>query len=126
MRVMRHIEAAPDDAAALAWVYRISTNYCLNQLRDRGRQAEPTAPEALPEGEGELLEPKLHDRALALQLIARTPEKLRDTVVLYYVDGLDQDQVARALDISRRTVINRLQEFQERSRKFLSREGGTP
>ncbi|MDX2011616.1 MAG: RNA polymerase sigma factor [Myxococcaceae bacterium] len=123
VRVMRHIEVAPDDAAALAWIYRISTNFCLNQIRDRSRQAEPTAPDELPEGEGEVLEPKMLDRTLAMQLVERTPEKLRETVVLYYVDGLEQEQVAQTLGISRRTVINRLQEFQERSRKFLAREG---
>jgi RNA polymerase sigma-70 factor (ECF subfamily) len=123
VRVMKHIEAAPDDSAALAWIYRISTNYCLNQIRDRSRQAEPTAPDELPEGEGETLEPQMLDRELAMKLVERTPEKLRETVVLYYVDGLEQEQVAKTLGISRRTVINRLQEFQERSRKFLARDG---
>ncbi len=124
VRVIKHIQAAPDDAAALAWIYRISTNYCLNQLRDRARQAEPTAPDELPELEGGVAEPQLLDRDQARKLIDRTPEKLRETVVLYYVDGLEQEQVARTLGISRRTVINRLQEFQERSRKFLARDGG--
>lgn len=124
MRVMKHIEAAPDDSAALAWIYRISTNYCLNQIRDRGRQAEPTAPEELPEGDGVSVEPQLLDRELAMKLVERTPEKLKETVVLYYVDGLEQEQVAKVLGISRRTVINRLQEFQDRSRKFIAREGG--
>jgi RNA polymerase sigma-70 factor (ECF subfamily) len=122
VRVFRHIEAAPDDAAALGWIYRISTNYCLNQLRDRSRHAEPTAPEALPEvSDGELPEALWLDRDLAQRLIARAPEKLQEVAVLYYVDGLEQEQVAKALGISRRTVINRLQEFQERSRKFLGR-----
>lgn len=123
VRVMRHIESAPDDAAALAWVYRISTNFCLNQIRDRGRQAEPTAPDELPEASGEHPEPELLDRDLAMKLVARVPEKLRAVVVLYYVDGFDQEQVAQTLGISRRTVINRLQEFSERSRKYLTREG---
>ena len=124
MRVMKHIEAAPDDSAALAWIYRISTNYCLNQIRDRSRQAEPTAPDEMPEGDGLTLEPQMLDRDVAMKLVERTPEKLRETVILYYVDGLEQEQVARTLGISRRTVINRLQEFQERSRKFLARDGG--
>jgi DNA-binding transcriptional regulator LsrR (DeoR family) len=57
-------------------------------------------------------------------LVERAPEKLRATAVLYYVDGLEQEQVAKTLGISRRTVINRLQEFVDRSRKFITREGG--
>ncbi len=123
VRVFRHIETAPDDAAALAWIYRISTNYCLNQLRDRGRQAEPTAPEDLPElVGGEVPEATWLDRDTASRLIHRAPEKLQEVAVLYYLDGLEQEQVAKTLGISRRTVINRLQEFVERSKKFLGRE----
>ena len=30
VRVLRHIDEAPDDEAALRWVYRIATNYCLD------------------------------------------------------------------------------------------------
>lgn len=119
VRVMRHIEAAPDDAAALAWIYRISTNYCLNQIRDRSRQAEPT--DTLPEQASVHPEGELLDRELAMRLVARAPENLRAPAVLYYVDGLEQEQVAKALGISRRTVINRLNEFMSRSRKFLAR-----
>lgn len=123
VRVLRHIESAPDDATALAWIYRISTNYCLNSLRDRSRQAEPTAPEELPEGDGASPEAALQDRGTAMKLISRAPEKLQEVALLYYVDGLEQEQVASTLGISRRTVINRLQEFVDRSKKFISRDG---
>ncbi|MCC6336986.1 MAG: RNA polymerase sigma factor [Myxococcales bacterium] len=123
VRVLRHIESAPDDASALAWIYRISTNFCLNQIRDRGRQAETTDPSDIPEQPTEHPEPTMMDRDLALKLVSRAPEKLRAAALLYYMDGLEQEQIAKTLGISRRTVINRLQEFTERSRKFLAREG---
>jgi len=122
VRVMRHIESAPDDKAALAWIYRISTNFCLNMIRDRNRQAEPV--DELPEASGDHPEPELLDRELAMQLVNRAPENLRAPAVLYYVDGLEQEQVAKTLGVSRRTVINRLNEFMTRSRKFLAREKG--
>src|SRR5438094_1120230 len=67
VRVMRHIESAPDDKAALAWIYRISTNYCLNLIRDRNRQAEPV--EDLPDTGGEHPEPELLDRELAMRRV---------------------------------------------------------
>ncbi len=124
MRVHRHIQSAPDDAAALGWIYRISTNYCLNLLRDRARAAEPTAPDELPETDGAALSLDLRFVNLdtAQRLITRAPEKLQEVAVLYYLDGLEQEQVAETLGISRRTVINRLQEFIERSRKFIGKE----
>ncbi|HEY0881790.1 MAG TPA: sigma-70 family RNA polymerase sigma factor, partial [Archangium sp.] len=123
MRVLKHIESAPDDATALAWIYRISTNYCLNSIRDRSRHAEPTAPEELPEAETLSPETTMLDRETAMKLIRRAPEKLQEVAVLYYVDGLEQEQIATTLGISRRTVINRLQEFVDRSKKFTSRDG---
>lgn len=122
VRVLRHIQSAPDDQAALAWIYRISTNYCLNQLRDRARHAEPV--EEIPEQPGEHPEPSMLDRDLALRLVMRSPENLRAPAILYYVDGLEQEKVAQALGISRRTVINRLAQFTERARKFLARQRG--
>lgn len=119
LRVLRHIESAPTDQAALAWIYRISTNYCLNQLRDRSRQAEPV--DELPDAPGEHPEPSLLDRDLAMRLVMRAPDKLRAPAVLYYVDGLEQEQIAKTLGVSRRTVINRLGEFADRARKFVAR-----
>lgn len=121
MRVMRHIQSAPDDQAALAWIYRISTNYCLNQIRDRSRQAEPV--DELPDPGGAHPEAEMLDRDLAMQLVTRAPENLRAAAILYYIDGLEQEQIAKTLGISRRTVINRLNEFMSRSRKFVSRDG---
>lgn len=121
MRVHRHIASAPDDQAALAWIYRISTNYCLNLVRDRARQAEPV--EELPEAPSEHPETMMFDRDLAMKLVERAPEPLRAPAILYFIDGLEQEQVAKTLGISRRTVINRLQDFVERSRKYVGREG---
>jgi RNA polymerase sigma-70 factor, ECF subfamily len=119
LRVLKHLESAPNDTAALAWIYRISTNYCLNALRDRSRQAEPVG--EIPEEIGEHPELGMLERDLAMRLLMRSPGNLRAAAMLYYVDGLEQQQIADTLGISRRTVINRLGAFVERARKFLAR-----
>ena len=120
VRVMKHIHAAPSNDAALSWIYRISTNYCLNLIRDRERQAQPV--DELPDQGGDHPEPALLDRELALKLVSRAPEKLRMPAILYYVDGFEQRQIAEALGVSRRTVVNRLNDFLETSRRFLHAE----
>ncbi len=122
VRVLRHLDKAPDDEAALGWIYRISTNYCLNLLRDRAAQAEPV--DELPEGTTGDLEAVLSDRDACLRVLARMPDKLRAPAVLHYLDGLEQGRVAEVLGVSRRTVINRLAAFADRARKLLEPSGG--
>lgn len=123
MRVHRHLHKAPDPSEALAWVYRIATNYCLNELRDRKLrpQAEYDPTEPLAEACAYDLEATLANRDVAVKIVRRSPEKLRAPAWLHHVDGLDQGEVARVLGISRRTVGNRLAEFADHARKFIAR-----
>jgi RNA polymerase sigma-70 factor (ECF subfamily) len=118
MRVMRHLDKAPPEA--IAWIYRIATNYCLNEIRDRRGMIElpPDLPDDLDEGG---LERALADRDQAERLMRAVPEKLRAVAWLTYVDDLDQAEVAETLGISRRTVVNRLGEFKERAAKLARR-----
>jgi RNA polymerase sigma-70 factor (ECF subfamily) len=110
VRVHRHLDKAPEAASALAWVYRIATNYCLNEIRDRKLRPEPH--DELPEGTaGASTEAALADRDLAERVIRRSPESVRVVAWLHYVDGIDQGEVARVLGLSRRTVASRVAEF---------------
>ncbi len=119
VRVQRHLDKAPDANEALTWVYRIATNYCLNEIRDRKHR--PRSEAELPESAGASLEATLADRDLCALIVRRCPEKLRAVAWLHHVDGLDQNEVARVLGISRRTVQYRLAEFGENARKLVRR-----
>jgi RNA polymerase sigma-70 factor (ECF subfamily) len=123
LRVRKHLERAPDGRQALAWIYRIATNYCLNEIRNRKVRAEPR--EHLPEqaAEPRSVEDALANEDLARRLIRRAPEKLRVVAWLYHVDGMEQAEIATVLDISRRTVVNRLAEFEDKAKKFVQRTG---
>lgn len=123
IRVMTHLDSIPSKAA-LAWIYRISTNYCLNLIRARTLHAAPVA--RVPDRCSDHPEGQIIDRELALQLVSRSPEKLSTPAVLYYVEGFEQTQIAHALGLSRRTVINRLNDFLRSSRKFLQADEGEP
>lgn len=120
LRVYRHLESAPSADEALRWIYRIATNYCLNELRGRRREPLPLADalEVPDKGGGE--EP-IADRDLARKLAAHAPPNLSVAAWLYHVDGLDQSEVARVLGVSRRTVVNHLAAFKQHVRKFASR-----
>jgi RNA polymerase sigma-70 factor (ECF subfamily) len=79
----------------------------------------------VPEGAGEDAELALGDREACLKALQSVPEKLRAPALLYHVDGLEQTQIAQALGVSRRTVINRLADFAARARDYLAGRGGT-
>ena len=124
VRVHRHLAQMPDETregrrAIVAWVYRIATNYCLNEIRNRKTRPEPV--ETLPDQAGRDQREVFANADLAARLIARTPAKLNAPAWLHHVDGLDQGEVARVLGVSVRTVANRLAAFEERARKFVLR-----
>jgi RNA polymerase sigma-70 factor (ECF subfamily) len=109
LKVLRHIDSAPGPDAVLPWIHRITTNYCLNVLRDARRRAKPM--EHVPEQVDADFEDSLVTRDFAYRLLASTPEKVRAPALLYYGQGLEQGKVATTLGVSRRTVLYRLAEF---------------
>jgi RNA polymerase sigma-70 factor (ECF subfamily) len=119
VRVQRHLASAPRNDEALAWISRIATNYCLNELRRRKNYAR--VEEQLPSSsEVELVEERMADRDLVRRLLARSPDPLRAAALLRHVDGLEQAEVARALGVSRRSVVNYLATFQRFARKYVT------
>jgi len=119
VRVHRHLAKAPDAQRALYWIYRIATNYCLNELRARGFRPQPLDG-AEPEPDAGSAD-RFGDRDLVLRVLAHASEQTRQVAWLYHVDGLDQHEVGAVLDISRRTVVTRLAEFAEGAQRYLRR-----
>jgi RNA polymerase sigma-70 factor (ECF subfamily) len=117
LRVSRHLDRAPGPEQALRWIYRIATNYCLNEIRNRGHRPQPT--DRLPEGAAGG-DQWMSDLVLARHLLAQAPAKLRAVAWLHHVDGVEQAEVASLLGISRRTVVYRLADFGRRARKLLA------
>lgn len=121
LRVWRRLDRVPDAREALYWIYRVATNYCLNEIRDRRRRDVPSA--ELPDNHEPswAAESRIEDRDLARRLVAHAHAKVRAVAWLYHVDGLEQEEVARVVGISRRTVVNRLSDFQAGAQRLLKR-----
>ncbi|HEY8923075.1 MAG TPA: sigma-70 family RNA polymerase sigma factor, partial [Polyangia bacterium] len=83
VRVLRHAHHLPPDAEALPWLFRIATNYCLNELRhlriaacaeemdDEPLRPSPSSPED-----------QVADRQMVRKVLAPVPGKLRHVAVL--------------------------------------------
>jgi RNA polymerase sigma-70 factor, ECF subfamily len=119
MRVLRHLETAPSEEEALPWIYRISSNYCLNHLRNARTRLEKMS--AAPERAPDAFEDQLMAKQLARRLVANAVREHQVPVVMYHLADVDQQTIAHRLGVTRRTVINRLNAFADDAREFLKK-----
>ena len=120
LRVRRCAGKRPDASEMRPWLFRIATNHCLNELRRRGVRAR-TPPQIIGTTTADL-EDSMAARNDARRLLERLPPRVRAIAWLTYVDGMLQQEVAEALGVSRRTVVNCL--GQVRSRLAQGSRGG--
>ena len=96
-------------ASSLGWLHRITTNICLNRLRDARRRGEIlgrlSPPSAAVGGD-------VNDTALtARALLGSVPASLQEIAICYFVDRMSQNEIATLLEIPRRTIGYRLEQF---------------
>lgn len=109
VRVMRSIAQFDGRSSMSTWLYQITTNYCLNQLRDRSRRRELIEQNLL--GEEELQQASLTDLLLLRRLLAEADEKQACAAVYVYLDGMSHEEAAELLGVSKRTVGNLIERF---------------
>lgn len=121
LRVQRHLDRVPDASEGLFWIYRVATNYCLNEIRDRRARAVPSDELLRRAEEIHTAEGRLGDRDLVRRLIERARPKVRVVAWLYHIDGFEQEEIATIVGASRRTVASHLAQFLGNARKFVRR-----
>lgn len=109
VRALRQSGRWPIASELRPWLFRIATNYCLNELR--GRRLRAHGPSQLATALPGNLEDCLLARSQVEQLLDRLPPRTRDVARLTYVEGMLQQEVADALGVSRRTVVSCLSQL---------------
>ena len=102
---------------ALPFIYRIATNHCLNERRNAGRRGETELMDLDVSSE----HPDFPQRRLVQRVLARFDSRTQSIAVGVLVDGMEHEEVADALGISRKTVSRKLARFLENARKYLER-----
>lgn len=91
-------------ASPVTWLYKVTTNHCLNVIRDEDRHRKLLAARA------ESGTTTAETTSLS-ELLRGFPEELQEVAVYYFVDEMSQDEIARVLGVSQRTVSNRIATF---------------
>src|ERR1041384_6574594 len=104
----------------LPWIWRVATNHCLNQRRNAKRHGEEELSDDLPVSD--VVAPDaVPSRQLAQKVLQKFDAETQAVAVGVLVDGMEHQEVADVLGISRRTVLRKLDKFLENARKFVER-----
>ncbi len=122
IKLMHELKKAGGQALSIRWVFRVTTNHCLNVLRGASQNARDSLEPyldccAAPAGAAPA------DALLARAVLSRFDAVTQAVAVGVFVDGMDYEEVAELLGISERTICRRVDRFLVNARKFLARGG---
>ena len=124
----RKLASYKGEASLSTWLFRLSTNLCLDHLRSRGASlARRTGSiEDLVEHDAAPVESQagpilgVVDRLDLERSLPELPPGAREVFVLHDVEGLDHPEVAKLLDISEGTSKSQLYKARRRLRILLA------
>lgn len=127
LRVYRSIGGFKGQSSFSTWLYRITMNTCLDELRRKKNKQSASLDSLLEQGwspADESATPEKH--ALRSELkrelqsaIHELPEDMRSAVVLRDVQGFAYDEIAQMLDVNVGTVKSRISRAREKLRGKL-------
>ncbi len=130
IRIYRAISSFKGQSSFATWVYRITMNSCLDELRRRKTRTATSLDAMLENGFAPSDEddtPERHSlqaeqKRLLERAIAELPEDMRAAIVLRDIQGCSYDEIAQALDTNVGTIKSRISRGRERLRGVLSRQ----
>jgi RNA polymerase sigma-70 factor (ECF subfamily) len=110
------------ESSPWTWLYRITTNHCLNLIRSRKawHKVEDNLTRqqlALSLEAGASQASVLIDRQSFVKLLQGEDEMTQKILFAYFADELTQEEIGTLFQISRKTVYKRLKKFLDKARK---------
>ena len=127
VRVYRALSGFKGQSSFSTWVYRITMNSCLDELRRRKSRMTSSLDAMLengfmPSDDGDTPEQsslRSEQRRALERAIRELPEDMRAAIVLRDVQGLSYDEIAQALDANVGTIKSRISRGREKLRGVL-------
>lgn len=121
-RVIRSWDTFQAQSSPLTWMYQITTNWCLNRLRDRkghARKHEERRDRIVGDGYTAGHDGAGLDDDAVRALLADADDETRRIVLHLYFDDMTREEAAVLVGISVPTLRKRLDHFFKRARRTL-------
>ena len=130
IRIYRAISSFKGQSSFSTWVYRVTMNSCLDELRRRKARTATSLDAMVENGFAPTDEsdtPERHtlqaeQRRLLEKTIAELPEDMRAAIVLRDIQGCSYDEIAQVLETNVGTIKSRISRGRERLRGILSQQ----
>lgn len=126
-RVIRHWDRFRGESSPLTWMYRITTNWCLNQLRNhKTREGKHTAFRMDIVGSEHTWQKTEEDAEVVRRVLSGCDDETKRIVLHTFFDDMTRQQVAEHVGLSVPTVRKRLNTFYLRARTLIETPGALP
>jgi RNA polymerase sigma-70 factor (ECF subfamily) len=122
VKVLERLDGFRQESSPTTWLYRMTTNHCLNRLRDHGRRVELWRAHGDALWATPIADADQETVAFLGQFWRSLDDELVEVGIYYFVDGMTHAEIARIVSCSERTVGNRI----ERLRKAATAARGEP
>lgn len=124
MKVLEVGNSFRGESSPWTWLYRITTNHCLNLIRSRKswqKALEGFSKEQLrmAEFQQESSDHVLMNKESFVKIMDGEDETTQQIIFAYFFDDMTQEEIVEHLGISRKTVYKRLKKFMEKARGKL-------
>ena len=108
VRAVRHADKLVSDRECLPWLYRVTTNYCLNLIREKSKIAAVSpAGQTFDSWENDLERSVIAGEQMKM-LLERFSEIDVQIALYAYLDRMTQSEIAEVTGLSRKTIGKRL------------------
>jgi RNA polymerase sigma-70 factor (ECF subfamily) len=122
IRAIRESRLFNDDFKIKAWLYRVTSNLCFNQVRNRRRRAAILDAEPVMDRKeaDQLSQVFAGERQMKIMTsMSKLSEEHQKILILRYYDDLSYAEIAQTLQIKLGTVMSRLSRARQRLQKVM-------